>query len=143
MIKKKNAILLVSILAILILILGITYASITTKDSTANQQLVFGDIYMYYHKSNAISVESVLPGADYKEYFEFTIGGKNTYTKKDIYYDIKLSHGIIPDGKTEENRIPDKYLKFRLVEVNDDNTETEIFTDRTYENLSNRTIFKY
>ena len=53
---------------------------------------------------------------------------------------VILSHGDVPNGKTENNRIPDKYLKFRLVEVID-GSENEIIVDETYININNRRIY--
>ena len=138
--NKKKIVILTSITGIIILILGIAYAIFNYQENTSNQQLILGDIYMHYNETNAVSIENALPGADYKDYFEFTISGKNTYKQKDIYYDIKLSRGETPSGKTEENRIPDEYLKFKLVEVGEDDTETEIFKDKTYTDLTNHII---
>ena len=48
---------------------------------------------MHYNETNSISLEGAMPGDDYNignpnSYFEFTINGKNTYEKKDIWYDI-------------------------------------------------------
>ena len=139
--KKRNKTLIISIVlaTLLIMILGITYASLNYTQTSTNQQLVLGDIWMKYTEFNGISLENSMPGDDYTNYFEFTIDGKNTYAKKDIWYDIKLVKGDVPEGKTEDNRVEDKYLKFKLVEVNGEE-ETEIFKDQTYNNLTNQRI---
>ena len=50
-------------------------------------------------------------------YFEFTIDGKNTYTKEDIWYEIVLNHG--DEHATRTTRIRDDLLKFTLLEVVD------------------------
>ncbi|MBQ8472950.1 MAG: hypothetical protein IJ501_05550 [Bacilli bacterium] len=140
--KTKTLILSIVVTLVLLLTFTITYAAFSyMQTGTNNQQLVLGDIYMHYQEVNAIGIEGALPGDDYSEYFEFKISGKNTYKQKDIYYDVVLSKGEVPDGKTETNRIPDEYLKFKLVEVSDDNSETIIFTDKTYNDLTNKRIW--
>ena len=142
--KKKTKTLILSIVVTLILLLTFTiaYAAFTYgQTSTNNQQLVLGDIYMHYREVNAISMSWALPGDEYSDYFEFTISGKNTYTEKDIYYDVILSRGEVPEGKTEENRIPDEYLKFKLTKVNEDLTEEVLLEDETYDDLTNQRIY--
>jgi len=71
-------------------------------------------------------------------YFEFTIDGKNTYDKKDIWYEIVLNHG--DEHATRTTRIRDDLLKFRLVEVNN-NVETELLTNKSYASLENKRIY--
>ena len=138
--KSKKITLIISIaLVSIILLIGVTYALNYTQTST-NQELILGDIWMKYDEVKGLTIEDAVPGSDYSNYFEFTISGKNTYTKKDIYYDFILNRGDLPTNKTEENRIPDKYLKFKLVSVDSSNQETEIFTDKTYASLNNQRI---
>ena len=143
---KKVLILVVVITVILLFTVGITYAFFNyNRIGTNNSQLVVGDIYMHYNETNTISLTDVMPGDGYdinnpNSYFAFTINGKNTNTQNDIWYDVILSHGDVPNGKTENNRIPDKYLKFRLVEVID-GSENEIIVDETYININNRRIY--
>ncbi|MBQ8472444.1 MAG: leucine-rich repeat protein [Bacilli bacterium] len=72
-------------------------------------------------------------------YFEFTISGKNTYKQKDIWYDVVLNHGDVPEGKLEENRINDEFLRFALFEVNGEN-QKNIFNNRSYSSLENKRI---
>ncbi|MBQ8472809.1 MAG: leucine-rich repeat protein, partial [Bacilli bacterium] len=72
-------------------------------------------------------------------YFEFTISGKNTYKQKDIWYDVVLNHGDVPEGKLEENRINDESLRFALLEVNGEN-QKNIFNNRSYSSLENKRI---
>ena len=140
--EKKIIMLSSIIIGVLVLTFSITYAIFVYRQTGINNQsLVLGDIYMYYEESNGIDLQGAMPGDDYSEYFEFKISGKNTYTKQDIYYDFKLIRGDIPEGKTEENRMPDEYLKFKLTKVNEDNSETEIFTDKTYTDLTNQRIY--
>ena len=72
-------------------------------------------------------------------YFEFTIDGKNTNTKNGINYNIQLVHGDVATGKAENNRIQDKFLMFKLVEVVDGN-ETILQNNISIENINNTTI---
>lgn len=138
----KNKKLLISsiLLSIFIFLFLVSYAFWTYNRSGTSQELVLGDIYMHYDSSDEISIDNALPGDDYKDYFEFTISGKNTYTEKDIWYDIKLLKGDVPSGKSEDNRLDDKYLKFKLTEVVD-GVETEIFTDKRYANLDEVSVY--
>ena len=144
--KRNKIVILATFIAILlIVVVGVAYASFTYSNMSSNSQLVVGDIYMHYKESNAINLSGIMPGGEYNigdadSYFEFTISGKNTYTKEDIWYDIVLSHGDVPDGKEESNRIIDKYLKFRLVEVTD-GIETELLRDETYDDLTSERIY--
>ena len=70
-------------------------------------------------------------------YFEFTIDGKNTHTKNGVNYNIQIVHG---DEETNKTRIQDKFLKFRLVSV-DNNQETILKDKLTIDNISNTTIY--
>ena len=87
----------------------------------------------YFEENNIIKSSTIdLP------YFEFTIDGKNTYEKEDIWYEIFLSHGDNHATRTE--RIKDNLLKFRLVEVVD-GEEKILFTNRSYKDLTNRRVW--
>ena len=70
-------------------------------------------------------------------YFEFTIDGKNTHTKNGVNYNIQLVHG---NEETNKTRIQDKFLKFRLVEVSN-NQETILKDKLTIDNIDNTTIY--
>ena len=74
------------------------------------------------------------------DYFEFTVDGKNTHTKNGVVYNIQLVYGDVATGKTENNRIQDDKLRFRLVSVND-NKETIIEDNLTLENINGTTIY--
>jgi len=140
--KSKRIIIAIIVAVLLISIVGVTFAAYTyTRQGTSNSKQIVGDIYMHYNESTELSLSNAMPREDYipNQYFQFTIDGKNTNTKNDIYYDIILSHGDVPNGKTEENRIQDKFLKFRLVEVIN-NEETEIFNDKSYSVLTEKRI---
>lgn len=140
--RKKTILLIIMLLVTSVLILGVAFAFFTYSLTRGSSELVLGDIYMHYRENNSISLSNAMPGDDYNttEYFEFTIDGKNTYTEKDIWYDINLVKGDLPEGKTEANRIPDKYLKFKLVEVVN-NVENVLLIDRTYDDLTNQRIY--
>ena len=86
-----------------------------------------------YFLDNGIIEDSILG----LPYFEFTIDGKNTHTKYGVNYNIELVHG---DTETNKTRIEDKFLKFRLVEVNN-NQETILKDKLTIENINNTTIY--
>ena len=134
---RKKIIFVVLVLILLIGVLGASYAIFSYSKIGSNQELITGDIYMHYNETNTLTLSNAMPSSTYDptKYFEFTIDGKNTNSKYDIYYDINLFHGDVPDGKTESNRILDKFLKFRLVEIVN-NEESEIFTDKSYPDLS-------
>ena len=72
-------------------------------------------------------------------YFEFTIDGKNT-SNKDIIYNVKLVHGEVFDSKTESNRISDKFLIFKLVEVVDDE-EVELVNNKKFDTINNTILY--
>jgi len=140
--KKKVIILASIIVGVLVVTLGLTYAAITFNETKGNSQLVLGDIWMHYNESDtSINITDLMPNKDYtNDYFEFTIDGKNTYDKKDIWYEIVLSHGdYTGDDTTRTIRIDDGLLKFKLVEVVD-GEEVEIFKNRTYSDLTNKRI---
>ena len=141
--KNKKILLGVLVGILLVGVVGVTYAIFSYSQVGDNQQLITGDIYMHYKESNELTISNALPSNTYDltKYFEFTIDGKNTNTKYDIYYDINLLRGAVPDGKTETNRIQDKFIKFRLTEFVENETthemeETEIFTNKSYSDLS-------
>jgi len=141
--KNKKLLLLIILFLVCIGLFGISYSMYTyARFGTTNSKQLVGDIYMHYTESNALTLENALPSDNYQEgkFFQFTIDGKNTNTKYDIWYDISLDHGDVPNGKTESNRILDKFLKFRLVEIIDNNEE-EIFTNKSYSDLTNKRIY--
>ena len=136
--NAKKKIIILTILGVLIVTVGITYAiTINAGISSQNEQLVTGDIYMHYNETTALTIQNAVSRNAYDptKYFEFTIDGKNTTTNHDIYYDIQLIRGDVPSGKLEANRIADRFIKFRFVSVSN-NVETEIFNNKNYSDLS-------
>ncbi|MCI5701459.1 MAG: leucine-rich repeat domain-containing protein [Erysipelotrichaceae bacterium] len=138
--KNKKIIITLSIIAILVLTIGITYSIFTSSKTSKNSNLVVGDIYMHYANGNkSINLANVMPSETYDatSFFEFTIDGKNTTTNKDIWYEIILKHGDEVSGKT---RIKDNLLKFTLTETKN-GTTTTVFDGRSYNDLTNKRIW--
>ena len=138
--KNKKLIIVLSVIAILVLTIGLSFAFFTyNKVSINNSSLVVGDIYMHYNETNEFKIEGAMPSSTYDstKYFEFTIDGKNTHTKNGILYNIQLVHG---NDETNKTRIEDKFLKFRLVSV-DNNQETILKDKLTIDNINNTTIY--
>ena len=138
---KKVLILVVVITVILLFTVGVTYAFLNySQTGTSNSQLIVGDIYMHFQETNQLTIINAMPQSTYdtNNYFEFTIDGKNTYTKEDIWYEIVLSYGDSHATRTE--RIRDDLLKFRLVEVVD-GVEQELFNNKSYNDLTNRRVW--
>ena len=139
--KNKKIFLIISIaLVSIILLVGVTYA-LNYIQTGNNQQLILGDIWMKYEEKSGLTIEDAVPGSNYSNYFEFTISGTNTYTKKDIYYDFLITRGDLPADKSEDYRIPDKYLKFKLVSVDESDQETVLLVDQKYSSLDNKRIY--
>jgi len=139
---NKKVIIAVLIGILLIGVVGISFAAYTyNRSGTTNNKQLVGDIYMHYNESNTLTLENAMPSSSYiaNKYFEFTIDGKNTTTNKDIWYDITLSHGAVPNNKAETNRIADRFLRFRLVEVIS-GSETEIFNNWKYSDITNKRV---
>lgn len=144
--NNKRKIILGSIIGVFIgTLLSVSYAFFSyTNSQASNSQLVTGNIYMRYKEDNTLTIEEAMPrsGPIENKYFEFTIEGKNTTEDKDIWYDVVLTHGGLPENstKTEDNRIEDKYLRFKLVEVIN-NSESIIENNIKYNTLTNRRIY--
>ncbi|MBQ6817121.1 MAG: hypothetical protein IJO27_01675, partial [Bacilli bacterium] len=80
----------------------------------------------------------ILPKIENLPYFEFTISGKNTYTKEDIWYDIVLTHG--DEHETRTTRIRDNLLRFALSKVEGE-FETILLNNKSYSDLNNKRIW--
>ena len=63
--KNKKIIITLSIIAILVLTIGITYSIFTTSKTSKNSNLVVGDIYMHYNETNQIQMENAMPTNPY------------------------------------------------------------------------------
>ena len=144
--NNKKKIILGSIIGVLIgTLISVSYAFFTFGKTSLNSQLVAGDIYMQYKETNSINIPDMMPRSTYVDnengYFEFQITGKNTYTEKDIIYDVVLSYGDTPTDSNRTIRIKDELLRFRLVKVVN-NLEQEIFNNRSYTSINNTRIHK-
>ena len=141
--KNKKIIMISSIIVgVLVVIIGTSYALYNFNRVGKNSSLVAGDIYMHYVDKNAgINLENAMPSETYDatSFFEFTIDGKNT-SSKDIYYEILLNKGDVPDGKEESNRIKDNLLKFTLTETRN-GTEKTVINGKSYNDLTNKRIW--
>ena len=141
--KKKELIILGIVTLVLLVTLGVTYAIFTFSKTSVKSELIAGDIYMQYKETKELSVENAMPSENEiaGKYFEFKIKGKNTTTNKDIWYEIVLNRGNIPTGKEESNRIQDKFLKFKLVEVENNVEGDNLLTASSYNDIRNKRIY--
>ena len=146
--NRKNLIITLMIVAI-IMIIGATYAFFTyARTGNQNSQLIAGEIYLNYNEgTNALSLSNILPESDSvarsksNNVLTFTIDGKNTTTNKDIYYEIVLSDGSNQGTKT---RLKDSHLKFDLVETKKQNnvtTTNTVLEGVSYNELNNTKIW--
>ena len=84
--KNKKLIITLSIIAVLVLTIGITYSIFTTSKTSKNSNLVVGDIYMHYNETNQIQMENAMPTNPYvinpiMSTQEYTKGGTNELSK--------------------------------------------------------------
>ena len=106
---KKAIIMSISIVLILLVVLGISYAFFTYENGERSE-IVTGQIYMNYEETTNISLTNVWPETkaqalartDENGVFEFTITGQNT-SRYPIYYEIDLLEGGVITGKTEQS----------------------------------------
>ena len=102
--KNKKAFLILSIIVILILTFGLTYALTKYVKFSSNNISITGDIYLKLNGSNQINLTNIHPMTKKdalkldNNSFNFTITAKNT-SNKSIYYGISLeSSGTIKDS---------------------------------------------
>ncbi len=141
--KKKILTMAGIVVGLMIITLGVSYAFFSFRKSGDNNELIVGDIYMHYKGQNmGVNIDNAIPSETYNpdEYFEFTIEGKNTYTEKDIWYEIDLVYGDAPVDRTI--RLRDDLLKFTLFEkVGEDGEETKVLDGVSYESINNTKIW--
>ena len=82
--KNKKIIITLSIIAILVLTIGITYSIFTSSKTSKNSNLVVGDIYMHYNETNQIQMEGAMPTNPYvvnpiMATQEYTKGGNGSF----------------------------------------------------------------
>ena len=148
--NNKKKIILGSIIGVLIgTLISVSYAAYTYNRTGLNNKLITGDIYMRYKEGSALNLQGAMPSNSYpakatNNYYEFQIIGKNT-SSGDISYTLKLAHGDIPTGKNSSNRIADKWLYFKLVEVSNlganNESETVLVANGNYTTIPNSTIY--
>ena len=140
---EKKKIMLASIVSILCIAIGITYAIFAYSRTGKNSELIVGDIYMRYSEDKQLSLQDAVPSVNPPtgNYFEFTIEGRNTTVDKDIWYEVVLNRGDVPTNKNEINRIQDRFLKFRLVEVTNNVEGEHLVDDLSYEDIRNKRIY--
>ena len=163
--KNKKIIITLSIIAILVLTVGVSFAVFTyNKVSTNNSNLIVGDIYMHYNETNQITMENAMPTNLYiinpimasQEYQEDTI---NELSKCVDYFNIinmPLSNSDTYEdyckgtGKTNQNKTfqenltegdwftDDKLTKLKeLNVVTSDNKVNPIMENQMYEDNRN------
>ena len=85
--KNKKLIIMLSVITILVLTLGVSFAVFTyNKESVKNSSLVVGDIYMHYNETNQIKMDNAMPTSLYvvnpiMSSQEYTEGGTNELSK--------------------------------------------------------------
>ncbi len=115
-----------------------TNAETICKDGVVLQQAYDEGSLDQFNLINKFIENNILVLNSSMPYFEFTVGGKNTTTNKDIWYEIVLSYG--DNHPTRTTRIRDDLLKFRLVETKD-GVETTVVDNKSYSNLNNHRIW--
>ncbi len=141
--NKKKIILGVSVV-ILLLSLGFAFAIWTYSKTLGDQTLISGDIFLKYTEGDTVNMKEAMPSVTYNpdEYFEFSVEGRNKYSK-DVVYEILLEEGDEPTGEGNETRnvrIKPSLLKFRLVEVKE-GQEEELIQEGSYDSIDGRRIW--
>ena len=141
--KRKIIAMTGIVIGLMVITLSVSYSFFSYRRSSESSSLIAGDIYMHYKGQNTgINIDNAVPSESYDpdSYFEFTIEGKNTYTEKDIWYEIDLVYGDEPEGRN--NRIKDDLLKFTLFEkVGEDGEERKVLDGVSYQYINNKRIW--
>ena len=112
--KNKKIIITLSIIAILVLTIGITYSIFTSSKTSKNSNLVVGDIYMHYNETNQIQMENAMPTNPYivnpiMATQEYTKSGTNELSKcvdSLVAYHISEEQGLsLCKGNSLDNGI--------------------------------------
>ena len=148
--RNKKAFLILSIIVILILTFGLTYALTKYVKFSSNNISITGDIYLKLNGSNQINLTNMHPMTKKdalkqdNNSFNFTITGKNT-SNKTIYYGISLeSSGTIKDSDIsvyleENNNVLVDGLRFQSFKDNPIYIDTIVW-DTTEEFTKNYTL---
>ena len=118
-----------------LIIIGISYTFYSYSRFGLNQNILAGEIYMYYEETDELVISNAFPSNTYDEnkYLEFTISGKNKNKKYDVIYDINLIHGDSVSGR--EVRIDDSFLRFTLMIENENQEWEELVSGESYDDL--------
>ena len=137
--KNKKIIITLSIIAILVLTIGITYSIFTSSKTSKNSNLIAGDIYMHYNETNQIQMENATPTNPYvvnpiMATQEYTKGGTNELSKcVDAFVNIGAPEnvalsmckedsstiiGILENGKLDEFNLTDTFIKENILTIN-------------------------
>ena len=132
--KRKNYLLLILVTALLITIIGISYAAFNYVGTGQKlNTITTGAISMnYIESSNIISMNNALPTTDATgkkrlntgEYFDFIVKS-SIKGNTDINYEIAAK-------EESGNTFSGKNIKYYLTKVNSDGTETEVMAPRIY-----------
>lgn len=135
-IKKKESILIIALLILMILAIGVvSYAAFSfSKIGTKVNSITTGSITMSYEESdNTITLNGALPTTDETgkkrltdgEYFDFTVSSK-------IVGDVNINYEIsAKDVTTSSKKIDGSNIKLYLTKL-DGNNEEELMSPRTY-----------
>ena len=147
--KKELIINIVFIIALITLVIGITYAIIIYTGNSSDNSISTGRISMSYTEpTNAMVIDDALPMSDEEgkaqnNYFEFTITSNASTNANDnigveIPYEINLSDITIDEGMSA---LPKNAIKINLVKVNNNVEENIIdpilISDLSTSNLRN------
>ena len=141
--KNKKIIITLSIIAILVLTIGITYSIFTSSKTSKNSNLVVGDIYMHYNETNQIQMEGAMPTNPYvvnpiMATQEYTKGGTNELSRcVDAFVNVgeqkelslfickgnSLEGGITlqqlyDDGILDEANLTDTFMQENIIIIN-------------------------
>ena len=141
--NKKSFLLIVVFFLVVLVVSGISYAFFNYAQTFNNSELVVGDVYLNYITSRSINLENISPRSklDENTYMEFTINGLNERKTKDLYYEIDLMHGEIPNNKEEDNRLADEFLRFTLVKKIDNGNEEVVLNDIGFPDINDKRIY--
>ena len=100
--KNKKIIITLSIIAILVLTIGITYSIFTSSKTSKNSNLVVGDIYMHYNETNQIQMEGAMPT---NPYIVNPIMATQEYTKGETNELSKCVDAFVANHAPEEQAL--------------------------------------
>ena len=140
---KKEVIILVLMLVLIIAVLGVSYAAFRfTGEGSKLNTITTGSITMSYEESdNTISLNGALPTTDKTgmvrlnegEYFDFTVSSTIT---GDVNINYEISAKEVGDGTIDGSNI-----KLYLTRLTDEGTEEQVMSPRVYKEESTSNNF--